>query len=408
MPDVVAYPFVRVQIDTSALTPIAQRAPNVIAIVGSAAAFQVNGANIPIKPLPAGNASADPDIPFHVSNLDDAAALFGAVADGNLNRSPLYNALEMALLQDPGPSKVYGVAIGGDGVGAALAALEGASDVTFVALAGEAGVAPLTALKNHVENMSAGGQKRLGVAMVDTTTAKSATYAADVAATYNDLKSGVGRMVLVAARGATRTDVLPNNTLVRYPADVASAAMAAMAGYPPHVSVLMKKVRGFNIPVAQQYSPSEIIGLSEREIIPVIDPALIPGESLHFAEGCTFSTDAALGYVDIVRVLDDIDFRLKAGLIGQIGDTRITRSGMQLLKTQIESILDPLLRGAVIDAYDIRIPLLEILNVPEAARSPGDNALVAAARANRQVDARITVTYGPAIHRLELVLAPKF
>jgi hypothetical protein len=209
---------------------------------------------------------------------------------------------------------------------------------------------------------------------------------------------------MIAARGAVR-DVGGG---VTFPADAATAAMAAMAGYPPQTSVLLKPVRGFSIPLGQQYSPSEISGLSRAEIIPIIDPALIPGESLHLAEGATFSTNAALGYVDIVRVLDDIDFRLKAGLIGLIGDARITKAGLTLLRTQIEGILGPLRRAAVIDAFSIEMPLLDILSLPEAVRSPADNNLVATARANRTVDARVVITYGPAVHLLLLTLAPKF
>ena len=56
------------------------------------------------------------------------------------------------------------------------------------------------------------------------------------------------------------------------------------------------------MPVASQYSPSEIMSLSDANIIPIIDPALIVGESVHFAEGRCFTTDASLLYIDIVRV----------------------------------------------------------------------------------------------------------
>ena len=40
----------------------------------------------------------------------------------------------------------------------------------------------LTALKEHVENLSADGNLRIGVAMIDPKHAKSPTYAADVLA----------------------------------------------------------------------------------------------------------------------------------------------------------------------------------------------------------------------------------
>ena len=70
--------------------------------------------------------------------------------------------------------------------------------------------------------------------------------------------------------------------------------------------------------------------------------------------------------------------------------------------------LSSLKRGAVIDDFTIGIPLLDVLAIPEAARLPTDNALIATARANRSVDLLICVTYGPAVHRLRVTLQPKF
>jgi len=383
-----AFPFIEVKIDTSALTPVAQRSPGVIAIVGKSAA-----------------GSAAVNKPFAIDTLDQAAELFATKnADGTVTETPLYSSLKIAILQDPKPSKIYGVKVDTDNYAAALASLEAADDVTFVSLSNEvtvgaaagggAAATGLVALKDHVETMSAQGQKRIGVAMVDPATAKSNTYVDDVNTTVDSLKSSSSRMVMIAARGAT--------------GDAATAAMAAIAGFDPQVSVVLKKVRGFSMPVESQYSPSEIKGLSEAGIIPLIDPALIVGESLHFAEGRCFTTDASLLYIDIVRVLDDIDFRLKAGLIGAVGDARITKSGMTMLKTRVEGILGPLQRSAVIVDFAIDIPVLSILSVPETAWNATDRAIVQTARANRMVDLFVSVTYGPAVHLLKVTLSPKF
>jgi hypothetical protein len=383
-----AFPFIEVNIDTSALTPVAQRSPGVIAIVGKSAA-----------------GSAAINKPFAIDTLDQAAVLFATKnADGTVTETPLYSSLKIALLQDPKPSKIYGVKVETDNYAAALASLEAADDVTFVSLANEVTVGAaagggavatgLVALKEHVETMSAQGQKRIGVAMVDPVTVKSNTYVDDIKATSVSLKSSSSRMILIAARGAT--------------VDAATAAMSAIAGYNPQISMVLKKIRGFAMPVESQYSPSEIKGLSEEGIIPIIDPALIVGESLHFAEGRCFTTDASLLYIDIVRVLDDIDFRLKAGLIGAVGDARITKSGMTMLKTRVEGILGPLQRSGVIVDFNIDIPVLNILNLPESTWNATDRSIVTTARANRIVDLFISVTYGPAVHRLKVSLAPKF
>jgi hypothetical protein len=382
-----AFPFVDVRIDTSALQPTASRSARVIAVVGES-----------------GSGTAAANLPLTIDSAAKAAQLFASVnADGVVTPTPLYRSLSIALLQDPRPAKVYGVKVAAGNYAAALAALEAADDVTFVSLAeetsvgtpaGEEAATDLHALKAHCESMSADGQKRIGVAMLDPTVAKSPTYVEDVAATVASLKSDSSRMILIAARGAT--------------GDAATAAMAAIAGYEPQVSTVLKRVRGFAMPVQLQYSPSEIVGLSDENMIPVIDPALIAGDSLHFAESRCFTTDASLLYVDIVRVLDDIDFRLKAGLIGMVGDARITKFGMIQLANRAAGILGPLKRANVIADYAVTIPVLDILSVPETSWTPTESAIVTTARENREVDMYVSITYGPAVHRLKVTLSPRF
>jgi hypothetical protein len=342
--------------------------------------------------------------PYPIDTLDDAASLFAQTVASNVVATPLYTSLHLARLQDPKPTKIYGVRVDGTNYAAALASLEAADDVDFVSLASEYDVGAvagggnpatnLTALKAHVENMSAQGLKRVGVAMIDPTRQKSANYVADATTAVNALKSDFGRMILMAARGSTE--------------DVATAAMAAIAGYEPQVSMVLKTIRGIHMPKEAQYGPSEIKGLSEAGINPVVQPSLLVGEALHFGDGRTFSTDPSLMWIDIVRVLDEIDFQLKAGLIGAVGDARITRQGLILLTARTEGILGPLQLKAVIDDFSIRIPVLDILSVPESARSVADTAIVVQARANRTVDMLVTITYGPAVHRLKVTLAPKF
>lgn len=387
----VAYPFIEVNIDTSGLAPVAERAPGVIAVVGES---------------DAGDAAAN--TPVTVESADDVEARFGA--DTRLGRS-----LGLALLQAPRPSKVYGVKASGTPPGAgdytaALEALEAADDVTFVALANEpvdlaaadtnAATALLAPLKAHVETMSADGQKRIGVAMVNPGT-KSADDVATIVDRAASLKSSASRMVLVAVRGAVVEGTAD-------PADAAAASMAAIAGHAPHVSLVLKRVRGIRMPTETQFGPGEIKGLSDEEVIPIVDPALIVGEGLHFAEGRAFTTDANLLYVDAVRVLDDVDFRLKAGLIGSVGDARITKAGLTSVKVRTEGILGVLERNAVIDGFEVRIPVLDVLFLPESARSAADTNLVNGARASRSVEMVVSITYGPAVHLLRVTLAPKF
>jgi hypothetical protein len=383
-----AYPYIEVNVDTSALQPVAQRSPGVIAIVGASNAGAAGAGEV-----------------HEVDTLDDALSLFASTDPTTHDVIPttLYNSLALALLQNPKPSKIYGVKLAGTDYGPGLSALEGVDDVTFVALANETTVGAasggsaatdLHALKEHVEEMSAAGQKRIGVAMIDPTVAKTANYFTTISAAVEELRSDSSRMVMIGARGAS--------------GDVAAAAMAAIAGYAPQTSIVLKRVQGITMAPDKTYGPSEIKQLSEDGINPLVSPSLIVGGGLYFADGRTFTSDASTLFVDIVRVLDDIDFRLKAGLIGAIGDARITKAGMTLVKARTEGILGPLQRNAEIDDYDVQIPVLDILATPESTWTSSDQNVVSTARANRTVSMLVSITYGPAVHNLSVTLAPKF
>ncbi|EKV27269.1 hypothetical protein C882_1771 [Caenispirillum salinarum AK4] len=388
----IAFPFVEVSVDDSDLQPEARRAPGVLAVVGS-----TNGA---------GSAAAND--PVVIDALADATARFNRVdGDGAPNpETPLYRALAAVFQQDPRPSKVYAVKLDGDNDwAAAFRALEAADDITFVTVAdaviqgGEGDpLAPITALKAHCDNQSAAGNKRIGVAAVDPAIGRSDAYAETVTGLAAPLKTSGSRMAVVAARGAVDPS---GNT-----AQVAAAAASAIAGQPVAASIVLKSVTGFTMPLAGQYSPGEIKALSQDGIIPVIDPALIVGEGLHFAEGTMY--DAQPTYIDTVRLLDDVEFRLKAGLIGMIGDARITRAGLAAVIRKANGILGVVQRDGGITGSSIIIPVYDALLKPAAARTAAEDQIIATARAQRLVDMTVIIVLGPAIHRLSITLQPRF
>lgn len=386
MPIPAAYPYIDVTIDESALIPVATRSAGVIAVVGGAMA-----GNSEIT-------TTAENTPVVIDTADDTAQ-FAKVTSGSVSTSTaLRDSLLIALEQNPRPHKIYGVRAkvtnNTPDYAAALQSLEAADDVDFVALANETDVTALGLLKVHVETASSSGNKQIAVAMVNPTTAKSPTYVHDTDAAVEGLKSSSGRMVMMAARGAT--------------VDVACAAMGAIAGFDPQVSLVLKELGQVTIPLASQYSPSEITGLSEAGINPVVSPALIVGGGFFFGDGRLYSSDPALQFIDVVRVLDDLDFRLKAGLIGAVGDDRITKSGLTLLLSRTEGILQPLRDAAEIDDFTIDIPLLDILGRDPSTWTPGDHNLIDGARANRQVVLNVKVVLGPDVHQIQVKAAPSF
>ena len=172
--------------------------------------------------------------------------------------------------------------------------------------------------------------------------------------------------------------------------------------------MVLKKLRGFNMPLSGQYGPSEIKALSADGIIPIIDPALVTGTSLHFAEGTTYTTDASLQFIDLVTLLDDVEFRLKAALIGMIGDARISRGGLAAVIRRAEGVLDRVRSSGAITGYSVIIPVYDALLKPEAARTAGEASLINTTRADRLVEMTVIIVIGPAIHRLKVALQPRF
>lgn len=391
-----AYPYVNVTIDTSGLVPVAQRNPGVVAVVGNAADA----------------AAADAATPVEVTDHGSVMAAFASGTTANT----LTQSLDLVLAQDPRPSKVYGVRTGADDdYAGALSGLDAADDVTFVCLANEttvgnatSGGTPATglmALKEHVERASADGNRCVAVAAIDPTMTRSPSYVGDVLGSsgYGPLKSDDGRMVLVAARGATTDPTSSTAT-----ADAAAAVMGTIAGYPPGTSVVLKQVRGFAMPVTSQYTPAEITALASQGVIPLVDPALIPGNGLYLADAGVFSADASRNYLDLVTLLDQMEFALRAGLIGAIGDSRISKSGLTSVRVRIESILAPFLASGVLDSFTVTIPLLAILSLPESARDAADTAQVVDARQSRRVDAIVLAEIASIIHQINVRLVPHY
>ena len=139
-----------------------------------------------------------------------------------------------------------------------------------------------------------------------------------------------------------------------------------------------------------QYSPSEIQGLTDNgnnnNINPIIDPEPIVGNNLYLAEAEHSRGMFAGQYIDEIRVLDDIEFRLRAGLIGAIGDARITKMGLTTVQIRAEESCVELLNRAVIDDFADRHPGPRHPEHAETSWSPGDSQTVDDARGHRIVD----------------------
>jgi hypothetical protein len=313
---------------------------------------------------------------------------FGAKPNENTD---LAAAIAIAFRQSPPPTLVWGVQVDATTPlwGLALEAVANL-DVQIVVLANTplnvANVTTLTQLVTHVvsvSNTGGDGKERIGVAMLDPTLPADQAPVLNAGAIKNE------RMFLVAHKSTE---------------DAAAAASGVIAGYEPHISVLLKPIR---INMIDTFSDGDIDTFYRAAVNWVTSPILIPGHGLFLGEGLTADPSQNKKYIDIVRTIDDVNFRIKAELIRAIGNFRVSRSGLRSIATLVQSVLSPLVNLQVIEDYLVYIPLLVLLDKDPNTLSTGELTQIQQAQATRSVDIVATVTYAGAIHRLHVKLVFK-
>ncbi|MEV8630880.1 hypothetical protein AB0395_04415 [Streptosporangium sp. NPDC051023] len=316
--------------------------------------------------------------------------------------SSLTAALTTLFGQTPGPAQVWAVKAAGTAPGAvgdpttALAAIE-ELDVQFVVLAAtplddtsgadSGAIGKLAQHVTQVSNFGGEGKERMGVVML-------VKDADDPAVVTGKSKLVSSRMIYIAHRSDD---------------DAAAAVAGTIAGYPPHISVLLKQVaitsEPFSVTSIDKLNKGEQFGDPPQGngINWLARPALIPGGGVYLGEGYT-GNPADMKFIDVRRTVDDIAFKLKARLIRGIGNLRISRSGLRALVVQMEAVLDPLVRDEVIESYSIDIPVLDLLDGDPAALTPAQLQIIQDAQADRVAQILVSVDYAGAIHRLALTL----
>jgi hypothetical protein len=310
-----------------------------------------------------------------------------AVEDPSWFKGNLANSVRKAFEQTPGTSLVWAVRTDPANTAAPLAnalAAVAKLDVQIVTIAntplvsaaqGRPEIELLSSHVNAVSKTGGDGKERIGVAMLG----KDVTDASVITANMSN-----ARMVMVAHRSTE---------------DAAAAVAGTIAGYEPHISLLLKQV---NISMDSLFSDSEIDTFNDARVNWLTDPTLIPGKGLFMGEGYTLGAD--ITFIDIIRTIDDISFRLKAQLIRSIGNLRVSRSGLRALVSQLTAVLEPLKQREVIEGYDVFLPLLVLLDKDPASLTDAELQQINNAQNDRTVDAIVSVDYAGAIHRLNITL----
>lgn len=362
-----------------------------IAIVGDSTGTGPSKTPIPIT---------NPDSVSHPANTT-AGANGKPVDDTAWFAGDLGASVRKAFEQEPGPTTIWAVRMESAAVqpnrdtALANALVEvGKLDVQIVVLANTpltptAGRAAIERLAGHAVTVSrdgGDGKERIGVAM---------------------LGKGISSLTFTPTGGGAPQDLItanmvsPRMVLVAHNSseDAAAAVAGAIAGYEPHVSLLLKPLK---LNMDTVFSDSEVDVLNSNRVNWITDPVLMPGKGYYMGEGYTLG--ANMPYIDIVRTVDDVSFRLKAALINSIGDLRVSRSGLRALVSQMTAVLEPLKQREVVEGYDVFLPLLVLLDKDPSTLTDVELQQINNAQNSRTVEAIVSVDYAGAIHRLNITL----
>jgi hypothetical protein len=193
---------------------------------------------------------------------------------------------------------------------------------------------------------------------------------------------------------------------------VAAAVAGTIARYDPWISLVMKPLTG--IAQSESFTDSELAvwldpeaqGIVQARVNDVRDPEFLAGAGLVMGEGYTADGTGQRLYIDIVRTIDDLAFRLKANLTNPnvIGTMRINRPGLTGLRTLISALLDSRVAVGEIDSYTVDIPLLGILQKDPAQRTPEERQQINTVQNSRRLEFSVSVDYAGAIHYLAVTL----
>ena len=289
--------------------------------------------------------------------------------------------------------------------------------INIVCLSSNTNPDNITALRTHVETASpndAGGggiRPRIGVAMLPMGGIRNASglqtnnfsdWKTEEEAANNlpsPMNWSSSRMVFVAADS---------------PDDIASAAAGVIAGGRPlgqpdpeagerHRD--QQRTSSDNA-ISTYLSPSDS-NLNEPHVIPILHPDFLAGSGPVMGEG-GFTADGTGQrlYINIVRTIDDIAFRLKAALTSPqvIGTLRINRPGLRVLVSIVRATLKARVAAGEIDDFDVDIPIQALTEADPSTLTPDQQQQLQQVQNSRQLAFNISVTYSGAIHQLVVTL----
>ena len=283
--------------------------------------------------------------------------------------------------------------------------------INIVCLSNDTDPHHITTLRDHVESASpndAGGggtRPRIGVAMLPQGGITDGT--GKISDKFSDWKNQ-GDATSPMTWASSRIVFAAHNS----PDDVAAAVSGVIAGVDPWISLILKPVTGisqvsdFNDQALLTFLHPDQVGLVQPKVNPVVHPEFLAGSGPVMGEGFTADGTGQRLYIDIVRTIDDIAFRLKATLTSPqvIGTLRINRPGLRILVSILRAMLNTRVAEGEIDGYAIDIPIQAIVEKDEKDRSDAETQQLEQVQNGRALPLNISVEYSGAIHQLIVTL----
>jgi hypothetical protein len=279
--------------------------------------------------------------------------------------------------------------------------------INIVCLSSDTDPHHITTLRDHVEAASpndAGGggtRPRIGVAMLPEGGIANSTGV--VTNKFADWKNP-GDVTSPMSWASSRMVFVAHNS----PDDVAAAAAGVIAGVDPWVSLVLKPVQSitqtgdFSDEALLTFLHPDQVGIVQPKVNPVVHPEFLAGSGPVMGEGLTADGTGQREYIDIVRTIDDIAFRVKAVLTSPqvIGTLRINRPGLRILTSIVRAMMNAQVAEGEIDGYAIDIPIQAIVEKDEKDRSPDETLQLQQVQNGRSLPFNISIDYSGVIHQL--------
>jgi len=284
--------------------------------------------------------------------------------------------------------------------------------INIVCLSNDSDPHHITTLRDHVEAASpndAGGggtRPRIGVAMLPEGGIVDA--AGNVSNKFSDWKNSSDASSPMTWASSRMVFVAHNS-----PDDVAAAAAGVIGGVDPWVSLVVKPVQGITQAGDRDFTDQQLltlmhpdqVGVVQPKVNPVVHPEFLAGGPV-MGEGFTADGTGQRQYIDIVRTIDDIAFRVKAALTSPqvIGTLRINRPGLRVLSSIMRAMLNARVAEGEIDGYAIDIPIQAIVEKDEKDRTPAETQQLQQVQNSRHLQFNVSLEYSGAMEQLAVTL----